>query len=201
MVDFNPLSLIPLSNALLSKDEVRRQAESNLEKIKAQRDFEAHATSFIVEARSGLPPRAKMNRMKKAAQALSQIVTPLSACRGGCSHCCNISAVITDIEAEALARVSGIRARRPKDGISSDALGKWFRVPCPFLKKGRCSVYDERPLVCRLQFNIADTSQQCDTAIPPSESYVTMLNLSQLKNSYVEAFHANSWGDIRDFFR
>ena len=201
MISLNPLSTIPLTDALLSRDEVRRQAESNLEKIKAKQDFELHATSFIIEARADLPARAKMNRMKKAAQALSEVVTPLSACKAGCSHCCNISAVITDVEAEAMAKASGRKTRRPKDGISADVLGKWFRAPCPFLIKGRCSVYEDRPLVCRLQFNISDTSQQCDTSIPPTESYVTMLNLSQLQNAYVEAFHDHQWGDIRDFFR
>ena len=103
------------------------------------------------------------------------------SCKSGCAACCRHMALISDIEARALAAVvaqmpeprrSIVRARfaaarqrmeeaglaepaRHVDHLPPDHLKAlataYFRlgIDCPFLEDERCSVYDDRPLVCR----------------------------------------------------
>lgn len=193
-------TIIPVKQLSFTKAELIEQSNRNLEKIKKLPKFEEYALDFLYAADSDLATRPKINQMKKAAQKISELISPLVACKSGCSYCCHISVTISSVEADAMAKASGRKAKKLSANVDDSMPQKWFRVPCPFLKKGKCSVYDERPISCRLMFNIADTPEQCDTAIPSSESYVSMLNLSQLQNAYVEAFHMHTWGDIRDFF-
>jgi Fe-S-cluster containining protein len=195
------VTLIPLLAVAPTKEEVTAQAEKNLALIRQEGAMEKYGQAFMDELRAPIQPRAKMNRLKKLADKISGAVVPHSACRNSCSHCCNISAIITQTEANALATASGRKAKQLSGPPpSSEAIMKYFRVPCPFLKKGRCSVYEDRPLVCRLQFNIADNPHFCDTAIEPKDSHVTMLNVHQLEEGYMMAFLKDTWGDIRDFF-
>lgn len=195
------LKRIPATTIPISKEEATLQASLNLKKIQQSSEFQGHAEDFLRELHSGLPQKAKMNRLKKAADKISATITPLSACRNGCSHCCNIAATITKTEAEAMARASGRKMEKLNcPPPSEDSRMKWFRVPCPFLVNGSCSVYEERPIVCRLMFNIADSNYFCSTDIEPEDSHVTMLNLQQLETGYMKSFILQQWGDIRDFF-
>lgn len=195
------VTLIPLLAVAPTEEEVTAQAEKNLALIHQEGAMQKYGQAFMDELSAPSQPRAKMNRLKKLADKISAAVVPHSACRNGCSHCCNISAIITQTEANALTAASGRKAKQLKSPPpSEEAIMKYFRVPCPFLEKGRCSVYEDRPLVCRLQFNIADTPYFCDTAIEPKDSIVTMLNVHQLEHGYMMAFLKDSWGDIRDFF-
>ena len=203
MADQNLASkFIPLLNLAPSESELTQQAERNLNALKQTGELEPLGLEFLETLRKKLPAKAKLNRLKRIADKMSKVVTPKSACRSGCSHCCNISAVITQTEANAMAEASGrkvikLEGRQPP---TEDIVKKWFRVPCPFLVKGRCSVYAERPVVCRLQFNVSDDPYYCNTAIEPEDSFVTYLNLTQLQQGYMMAFIQEPWGDIRDFF-
>lgn len=81
-------------------------------------------------------------------------------CKKNCGKCCTLTA-FTQKEKEALGEVANNYAwveigkalcPLPKDGIEGnsmqDALGK---TSCVFLDKNkRCTIYDKRPLVCRL---------------------------------------------------
>jgi Fe-S-cluster containining protein len=82
------------------------------------------------------------------------------ACAKGCNYCCHTFVAITAPEAFRLAEAvrsmktagmepDSIRARaQPLIGVSpADRMGAKF--PCPLLVEGGCSVYRERPLVCR----------------------------------------------------
>lgn len=82
------------------------------------------------------------------------------ACKKGCGYCCHSFVSVTPPEAFRLARavrdggaagmtIDTVRQRaRPLLGIAPKArIGA--RLPCPLLVDGACSVYGERPLVCR----------------------------------------------------
>ncbi len=85
------------------------------------------------------------------------------ACRAGCDHCCHQSVGVTPPEALAivahlkqtlsadeLAALSARMAERVERtrGLSADERFS-PQLPCSFLRDGRCSIYDVRPLVCR----------------------------------------------------
>jgi Fe-S-cluster containining protein len=185
----------------ITKDEATAQALKNLKLVVLNDSLDEARYDFMYELAKDIPAKAKLNRLKKVADKINAVATPHSACKTGCSHCCHISAIITQSEADSLAAASGRKAKRLADvSPTIEARDKWFKVPCPFLVKGRCSVYEDRPIVCRLLFNLADNPYFCDTAIPPQDSHVTMLNLHELEQGYVKAFIGQTWGDIRDFF-
>lgn len=79
------------------------------------------------------------------------------ACAKGCSHCCHANVEVTIVEAIAVARrvsedsalAESVRTTAPK----VDGIPPWtrydFRIPCPLLRDGACSIYEVRPRVCR----------------------------------------------------
>lgn len=94
------------------------------------------------------------------------------SCRAGCSHCCYQAVHITDQEAELLQLVM------KNEGKSFDVAkaqrqaavdpSRWFTQPaedrgCVLLgDDGRCTVYEDRPLVCRKYF-VTSPPEDCDT--------------------------------------
>lgn len=147
-------------------------------------------------------PKAKLNRYRKLADKIGNAVSPHSACKS-CSHCCNIAVTIPHIEAQAIGIVVGRKPAKGNLRIGGDhqeTIDKNFRTPCPFLKRGRCSIYAERPIACRVHFNLAQDDYFCDPAVPPSESFVANVNLTVLHAAMNMAFMDGEWGDIRDFF-
>lgn len=188
-------------STIYTKAEAQAQAERNIAALSSMAGGADDIRYHFMEALDGnLPPRAMLNRIKKAAAKISEVVTPMSACKSGCSFCCHISVGICESEAKAISKATG---RKIADVLPDPSLilrEKWHNTPCPFLKLGKCSIYEDRPISCRLNFNMADTPEQCDTRIPSSESYVMFLNLKPLEQGFLGAFLNEKWADIRDFF-
>lgn len=85
------------------------------------------------------------------------------ACESGCAHCCHFYVQVTPLEAVRIARL--LRANLPPDGLArlrervhdaytrvrgKDAAARMVLAePCPLLENGRCSIYADRPFVCR----------------------------------------------------
>jgi Fe-S-cluster containining protein len=131
------------------------------------------------------------------------------ACRAGCDHCCyqavgvtapealaiadHVSRTFTDAELEALGtRLAELAARTR--GLSS---AQRFSPdhPCPFLRSGRCSIYEVRPLSCR-GMNSLDATE-CENRLRDVEARAAFLAGNLGGHSYMEpirAFHAVSAG-------
>lgn len=75
-------------------------------------------------------------------------------------------------------------------------------VPCPFLKKGRCGVYEVRPMACRAHHSLDDTPAQCDLSIPSEKSSVPSYSGFRVVVLSYSALHIGNGplGDIREFF-
>jgi hypothetical protein len=95
-------------------------------------------------------------------QSFHQTLTIPVACKAGCNYCCRVSPVGTI--AEILNLAAHIREEF-SDGDRADLLARidafglaeaearYQRVspePCPLLVDGHCSVYEKRPLLCRM---------------------------------------------------
>jgi hypothetical protein len=50
---------------------------------------------------------------------------------------------------------------RPMDVVLAEG-NKYNFKPCPFLVNSRCSVYEDRPLVCRVHHSLSDTALDCN---------------------------------------
>ena len=70
------------------------------------------------------------------------------ACRAGCFDCCRAGLSVFAIEAD---RIRGALARLPGDVRAQVRVqaAEEDRKHCALLVDGRCSVYDERPILCR----------------------------------------------------
>lgn len=114
---------------------------------------------------------AAVDRIIKNSLAAPGALVP--CCKKGCSHCCYEAAYsdrrqidhiiegmtpeqIEEVKARLpawLEKTAGMRARdREKSAIPYRELN----VACPLLKDGLCSVYDRRPLDCRIWFAIGN---------------------------------------------
>lgn len=85
------------------------------------------------------------------------------ACKEGCAYCCHLYVQVTPLEAIRIARVLQASLDAPalaamKETIAAaharaqgkDAADRMvLALPCPLLQDGRCSVYEDRPFVCR----------------------------------------------------
>ncbi|MHD0644813.1 YkgJ family cysteine cluster protein [Pseudomonas aeruginosa] len=183
-------------------EEVDRQAALNLAKIQKDPLLDDLRIKFLQAAKDDhLEPKAKLYQLRKYADAISNLAGKHAACRHGCSHCCNISVGISKTEAESISRATKRKLTKPKEDVPDMAsLEQWHGVPCPFLARGKCSIYEDRPIVCRLLLNIADTEYFCSLDVPAAESHVTSLDLRQLENAFMVAFSHDQWADIRVFF-
>lgn len=166
---------------------------------------------------------AKVQWLRQEVAAVADAVTPLAACRAGCSHCCNIGVTVNSAEAEVIGKAIGRKPAKPhkdrlllKEDILEgsnpreqrerfDKIKRWQRdvyigTPCTFLKEGRCSIYAHRPLICRMHFNL-DRDELLCRLVPGHSIRVPYADFTVEHNYYAAAF-GDSVGvaDIRDWF-
>lgn len=104
-------------------------------------DARAHASGALVELRRRVDDHF----------AAAQRRTPAAfSCRAGCSSCC-VAFTVAKVEADRMrATLEGIAARDPALRERIRAQGRTAdRAACALLVDDRCSVYDERPIICR----------------------------------------------------
>lgn len=199
----DPALLIPVEQLPALREQAEAQAAVNVGRLNAKARWTAHLGDDAMKiAQLPLSPRIRYNKLVKLVDKASAAILPFTACRKGCSHCCNIAVLMSEVEAQRIGEAIG---RKPvKTGAfpaDVEALQKqYFGVPCTFLKGGRCSIYEVRPLACRLHFNMADESLMCSTAIKPEDSLVPMLNLQGVDKALFFMTLGSMHADIRDFF-
>jgi Fe-S-cluster containining protein len=95
------------------------------------------------------------------------------SCRKGCSACCHTQVSVTDDEAELLAKLveNGIKIdfnKLKNQAKNSKSSSTWYSQPfedrgCVFLDENKeCSVYNDRPSVCRTNHVVGDP-KDCST--------------------------------------
>lgn len=151
-------------------DQLEAEATKNVNTL----DSALHGRNFNTEAiaiSQGANTRiGKMHRLYKLGTDMTSMITPHSACRNGCSHCCNMAVSVTVMEAREISRAIGVEYVNVKQPMKLEDSQDLFRGdPCPFLKSGRCSVYAVRPLACRVYFNMSDTPEICDVVKYPNQ--------------------------------
>jgi Fe-S-cluster containining protein len=199
----DPARLIPVEQLPALRQQAEQQAFVNVGRLNAKSRAAARLGDAAMEiAKLPLSQRIRYNKLVKLVDQASEAILPFTACRKGCSHCCHIAALISDVEAQRIGEAIG---RKPvKTGaFPADVPAlqdKYFGVPCTFLKGGRCSIYEVRPLACRLHFSMADDSFFCSTAIAPQNSLVPTLNLQGVDAALFRVTFGSMHADIRDFF-
>lgn len=100
--------------------------------------------------------RTKLLALYEFMAELYRPLAPLTPCKKGCASCCYYSVSVCDVEIDIIERGTG-RNRIKKLPPTEAFHGK----PCPFLRKGECSIYDYRPFVCRRHLSLTKTPYWC----------------------------------------
>lgn len=147
-------------------------------------------------------------RLVEIADQFSNIIAPYAACQGkGCSHCCKQAVNITEREAIRIGEHLGrAPARLPVENdpykiiekMEAD-VARYTAQPCPMLAAdGSCTVYEVRPLACRLSHSLEPTPDPCN--LETGRQWVRKLTTHQVSVVAVAMDINRSIGDIRDYF-
>jgi Fe-S-cluster containining protein len=151
---------------------------------------------------SGVVKRTKFIQL---AEEVNEAIRPFSACKQGCSHCCYRGSVVFRHEAERLAQVTGRKmaevAFRSEQQMQRDS-AKYFNTPCPFLLDDACSVYEHRPMSCRLVHALNESGDACALGEGKRPTLHT-LELFPLWNAYgsmAERINNETVGTLHEYF-
>ena len=93
---------------------------------------------------------------------------PDAGCKGLCADKCT-SAPMFPIELEQLEAAAGrkLPTMPTGDAVGGILLGSEIGTPCPLLVLGRCTAYDQRPLICRTFGSVE--GMRCEHGCGPAE--------------------------------
>lgn len=159
-------------------------------------------------ARENAGVKSKRKKVIAIANRVTAALEPYVACKPGCSDCCYMNTMIYEHEAIRLAKVTGRKmVRLPYRSPEQVAVdGNEFNgKACPFLTENKCSVYEERPLVCRTHHSLRDDASKCNMDISAvNYSRPPMYDPDILEAPYIEINarynRTEPWGNIAEFF-
>lgn len=183
-----------------TKEEIQVQAYSNLDKFARSIDARgfnpwSSAMRVAVSAKSQV---MKFQSLKEIATKISQIGSPITACGSGCNFCCYQSVSVSELEVRAISKLTGRSYVKPENTSVHEDRQKYLGVPCTFLDKGQCSVYEERPIICRTHLNLSNVNEICKVGDDLSPD-VPYLDTSALLPA-IGLICGVDFHDIRDWF-
>lgn len=146
--------------------------------------------------------RSKMRKVYNLVDELMSHSKPFTACKKGCSSCCKINVLISEMEAKNIADFKKIPLNPVKSSIRHNIMD-FMSIPCPFLVDDACSIYEVRPFVCRSCVSFDETAYWCDPKVN-TEIEMPMLKFPNAEAAIHEIgkFKQGSvFADIRDFFK
>jgi Fe-S-cluster containining protein len=145
----------------------------------------------------------KLQEVLRTADEILDHAGQYAACARGCGHCCHVHVPIADFEAQFIADRIGIKPMALERSIPHNRMEYSGQTPCPFLENGECSIYEARPLTCRMHLNFDVDPYWClhENWNKP-EAVIPRPDISPLMEAYyLLAGKAKPVvADIRDFF-
>jgi Fe-S-cluster containining protein len=156
--------------------------------------------------RSPEPLDRKVIRLRQIVDKVAAVIAPSTPCRKGCSACCHKAAIVSEMDAMAIAEATGAALATParvfevRDGAEArrEYLTAYAGRPCTFLRDGVCSIYEQRPVVCRVQHSLENDAGPCE---PREGLHAEAMDLTDV---YLAELQMNGammvYADIREFF-
>lgn len=180
-----------------SRELVDKEAMSNLAGIAQKlQDLDPETSAFQV-ATSERSQVAKFQSLQRITQSVSEIATQSTACKKGCSYCCYQSVSVCELEARAISKLTGRIYKKPEYTSVFKDRQMYRGDPCTFLSNGKCSIYAERPIICRTHVNMSCIAELCD--VTGLDQDVPYLNMSSLTLS-IGLICGVEFHDIRHWF-
>lgn len=136
--------------------------------------------------------------LNKAADAFSASHASRAACKDRCDHCCHIPVKLSQAEAAFLGKAIG-RAPTPASELSQTPWDQAPMSPCTFLEAGHCSVYVNRPAVCRTHMNMDRDDLLC-RLVPGLDIPVPYADTRAFAFVSIHIAGEGEWADIRQWF-
>ena len=171
----------------------------------APETLEATAAHIVNENASF---NSRWRQLVALADKFNTAIDDLAACQNGCCYCCSMPTLIYRHESVILSRASGRTcvelSFRPHHQVLAEIETLPIR-PCPFLSGGRCSVYEKRPMICRLHNSLNDNPRDCDLSAPQVfRGEVMAFNPDLIEMAYHALVRSHwpkaPWGTIHQFF-
>lgn len=156
--------------------------------------------------RSSKPLREKIPAFWKIVDEFMSFNGDDVACKRGCCHCCHGPILVPHGEAHIIAARIGTKAVNPKPRASGKGIKTGYENPCTFLKSdGDCSIYENRPTVCRAHYSMDVDSLLCELGDDGKSKPVPFLNDIPIQQALLMIVGASrgripDCADIRDFF-
>ena len=187
-------------------EETRQYADAKLDEFfeSVTPALKAHVVSLPKRiTQISARPVVKLKEVLNTADQIFDHAGKFAACARGCGHCCHVSVPITQFEARYMGENLGIKPVELKQSIKHELAEYGSHTPCPFLQQGECSIYEHRPLTCRMHMNFDRDNYWClhenwqkpDAEIP-RPTIQPLIDAYHMTISQV----APIMGDIRDFF-
>jgi Fe-S-cluster containining protein len=146
---------------------------------------EPRLTSQLTQFEKAPAIKHKIYWLRQMAETFADAVAAQAACSDACDGCCHQPVSVTLQEAEVISREIGVPLRTPTQWSTLPVM-KYAGQPCSFLQDSRCTIYQHRPMVCRLIFNMDADALLCQM-VPGARSQAPYADHSIYKELYIRA--------------
>ena len=187
--------------------ETRACADQNLDKFfsTVSLELKTHVVSLPQRiAKMNTRPVIKLVEVLNTADKIFDHASKFAACARGCGHCCHVSVPITKFEAHYIGDKLGLKPNEVNQNKRPDLKVFGSHTPCPFLRNGECSIYEVRPLTCRMHMNFDVDNYWClHENWQKPEAEIPRPTIEPLEHAYHQLLNQTKQqivADIRDFF-
>ncbi len=185
--------------ARLETAEASAQAHAETFNQAAQRTLARLSTGFAELQARHLKKFEALKRLRLLAGEFSQAAKPHSACKRSCTHCCHIPVAVYPSEARVMGKALGVEPAAVAQSVRMRDKPYGYDQPCTFLKGGACSIYEHRPLACRVHINLDDDELLCEL-IPGESVPVPLANATSFYALYAKICEGEALADVREYF-
>jgi Fe-S-cluster containining protein len=137
------------------------QAQSKARKDKSLKDF---LYSYLKEISLLNNPKDKLNFVRSEIDIILKEESSETLCLKGCHHCCFHPVAVSPMEIENIKEDNSAydqnRLKKQKENLNDSSTIGYEDRACIYLNNGTCTIYEKRPLICRLT-HVKSSPENC----------------------------------------